>query len=149
MIRRDAAYQATTGDLLRRAAFTLMEMLVVVAIIVVLAGVGTVTFIKQLENAKISATKIRAKEISSACEMYYVDTGAYPAGLQVLLMRDPVTMKGPWLKNAEDILSPINGQPFQYDQSGTIGMQNGNTTQIPDVYTLTPDGQQIGNWKAK
>ncbi len=149
MIRRDAAYQATTGDLLRRAAFTLMEMLVVVAIIVVLAGVGTVTFIKQLENAKISATKIRAKEISSACEMYYVDTGNYPTSLQVLLDRDPTTLKGPWLKNREDILSPINGQPFQYDPSGTIGMQNQNTTPIPDVYTTTADGQMIGNWKAK
>jgi general secretion pathway protein G len=150
MIRRGVC-QATTGGLLRRAAFTLMEMLVVVAIIVVLAGVGTVIFIRQramISAAKISAAKIRAKEIGNACEMYYRDTGNYPTNLQALLTRDPATKKGPWLNHAEDILSPINGQPFQYDPNGTIGMV-GNITVIPDVYTTTPDGQMIGNWKAK
>jgi general secretion pathway protein G len=132
----------------RRAAFTLMEMLVVVAIIVVLAGVGGAYLIGRLNDAKVDATKIRAREISQAVETFFVDNGMYPTQLTDLLVVNPQTGKGPYLKNQEYILAPLTGQPYQYDQTGSIGMGKGNTVPTPDVYVMNPTtGQPIGNFK--
>src|SRR5436190_24136681 len=90
--------------LLRRAAFTLMEMLVVVAIIVVLAGVGGAYLIGRLNDAKVDATRIRAREISQAIETFFIDNGQYPTQLTDLLVINPANGKGPYLKNQEYII---------------------------------------------
>ena len=50
-----------------------MEMLVVVAIIVVLAGVGGTYLIGQLNESKVSAAERKAKTVGQALEMYNVD----------------------------------------------------------------------------
>jgi general secretion pathway protein G len=135
-------------SVLRRTAFTLMEMLVVVAIIVVLAGVGGAYLIGRLNDAKVDATKIRAREISQAIETFYVDNSQYPTQLTDLLVVNPNTGKGPYLKNQEYILAPLTGQPYQYDPSGSIGMSKGNTVPTPDVYVTNPaNGLLIGNFK--
>ena len=55
-----------TSRVLTRAAFTLTEMLVVVAIIVVLAGIGATILLPQLERAKENAAVIKATEIKHA-----------------------------------------------------------------------------------
>jgi general secretion pathway protein G len=134
--------------LLRRAAFTLMEMLVVVAIIVVLAGVGGAYLIGRLNDAKVDATKIRAREISQAIETFFVDNGQYPTQLTDLLVINPTTGKGPYLKNQEYITAPLTGQLYTYDPTGSIGMSHGNTVPTPDVYVMNPaTGQPIGNFK--
>src|ERR1700730_5107515 len=75
----------------RRMAFTLMEMLVVVAIIVVLAGVGGAYLIGQLNEAKVNTAKIKAQNISNAVDQFYVDNGQYPTQLTDLLVQNPET----------------------------------------------------------
>src|ERR1700704_6258140 len=95
----------------RRAAFTLMEMLVVVAIIVVLAGVGGTYLIGQLNESKVSTAKIKARNVSQACEMYLVDHSSYPQSLDVLIVKDQ-DGKGPYLKGVDDLKDPW-GNPFQ------------------------------------
>src|SRR5438105_549994 len=131
-------------SLARRAAFTLMEMLVVVAIIVVLAGVGGAYLIGRLNDAKVDATKIRATEISQAVQSYFIDNGQWPNSLQDLLIVNPTTGRQPYLKNLEFITAPLTGQVYTYDPSGAIGMAKGNTAPVPDVYVINPaNGMQI------
>lgn len=131
----------------RRAAFTLMEMLVVVAIIVVLAGVGGSYLIGQLNEAKVNAARVKARTISNAIEQYYVDHSQYPQSLEALLQRDQ-DGKGPYLKNQDDIMNPFTGNtPYTYDPSGQIGLQKGNTVPTPDVYIQLADGRMVGNFK--
>ena len=50
----------------RRVAFTLMEMLVVVAIIVVLAGIGGAYLMGQLERVKVNSATAQAKVLPVA-----------------------------------------------------------------------------------
>jgi type II secretion system protein G len=135
------------ASLSRRAAFTLMEMLVVVAIIVVLAGVGGAYLIGQLNESKVNTAKIKAQNISNAIDQYYIDNSQYPTQLTDLLVQNPETKKGPYLKNQDDILSPINNQMYTYDPSGSIGLQRGRTVPSPDVYVTLSDGRIIGNFK--
>ena len=47
----------------RRAAFTLVEVLVVVAIVVILASVGTLATFKFLEDAKVDAARQKANNL--------------------------------------------------------------------------------------
>ena len=52
----------------RRGAFTLLEVLVVVAIIVMLAGVGGYYLLQQYERAKDGRAKIDCKALASYVE---------------------------------------------------------------------------------
>lgn len=47
----------------RRAAFTLVEVLVVVAIVVILASIGTLATFKFLEDAKVDAARAKAEQL--------------------------------------------------------------------------------------
>jgi prepilin-type N-terminal cleavage/methylation domain-containing protein len=60
----------------QRGAFTLIEVLVVVAIIVILAGGATVLFLNRLEESKFDLSKDRARSLKSAIEQYEIKHGA-------------------------------------------------------------------------
>jgi general secretion pathway protein G len=141
MILRTKPFQLRAGEVenpVARAAFTLMEMLIVVAIIVALAGLGGYYFIGQLNEAKKKTAKVQANEITKACETYAIDHGQYPQQLEQLLQRD--NFGGPYLKNADALRDPW-GNPYRYNAAGT----NSGGTQ-PDVWAEVPGVGQIGNW---
>ena len=123
---------------IRRAAFTLMEMLVVVAILVVLAGVGGYEYMKHLDETKISAAKLQSKNIAQAAEAYSVKNGSFPQSLAVLCERDADGTR-PYLDQSA-IIDPW-GHQYNYDMSGP-----NNQGAKPDVWATSPQGQQIGNW---
>jgi general secretion pathway protein G len=129
---------------LRRLAFTLMEMLIVVAIIVMLAGLGGYYVIGQYNESKVSTAKFKAQQISNAIKTYYIDHDDYPGDLTILLQKSELG-KGPYLTKQDDILDPW-GKMYQYDPSGQQNTQFGSVIQTPDVFTTTPDGRTIGNW---
>jgi len=104
--RRDRKYP--------RGAFTLMEVLVVVAILVVLAGIGVVVF-RYLDESKESVAKLAIKNIESACSAYKVQHGNWPENLQVLTM--PEGGKPAYLKD-QQIIDPW-GRPYGYDPHQT------------------------------
>src|SRR5437764_14729331 len=83
MILKKQAQAAT------RAAFTLMEMLVVVAILVVLAGAAVPIYLNYLANARIDRAKVDVRNLSNAVEAYQARHGSPPASLQALTQADP------------------------------------------------------------
>lgn len=58
-----ASARLTRPNLTRRAAFTLVEVLVVVAIVVILASIGTLATFKFLEDAKVDAARAKAEQL--------------------------------------------------------------------------------------
>src|SRR6266852_1802581 len=67
-----------------RGGFTLMELLVVVAILVVLAGAAVPMYLKYLDDAKASMAWTNAKTLEHVADTYSVKMGNYPASLQEL-----------------------------------------------------------------
>ncbi len=63
-----------------KMGFTLMELMVVIAIIVLLAGIMTPNVAKRLERAKMTKAEADISAIEGAIAMYENDTGTYPPG---------------------------------------------------------------------
>ncbi len=135
MILRTTPIQAARAT---RRAFTLLEVLVVVAIIVMLAGIGGYFIIQRYEDAKISFAKTRARDIEAKIGTYYVNNGVYPQnGIQDLVVTQPNGMQP--LLPQEAVLDPW-GKPFQVTLE-----QDAQGTDRVIVFTVSPRGQRISN----
>lgn len=64
---------------LNNRGFTLVELLVVIALLGILATIGLVTFSSAQLRGRDTQRKSDLKQISSALELYYSDHGGYPA----------------------------------------------------------------------
>jgi general secretion pathway protein G len=121
-----------------RGGFTLMEILVVVAIIVVLAGVGVAYLLPQVDVAKEGVAKTQLRTLTNQCQAYYLRNNSWPPSLEALAMAQP--SGDPPLMPADQLVDPWQ-HPFVYDPSGA---RNGGMN--PDISTHTPNGKEIGNW---
>lgn len=91
--------------------FTLVELIIVMAILAVLAGIAVPKFGSVLNDSKKNADAANVKLLQDAVELYYNQEGSYPAGLSDLspkYVRDIPTQKYP--KASE-------GNSFSYDQT--------------------------------
>jgi len=126
-----------------RSAFTLMEMMIVVAIIVALAGIGIIYFAGQADEG--NKTKVRAdiKNLTTAATLFKAQhQGRWPQSLEELLLKDE--LGGPYIRSVEDLHDPWH-QPYQYVMEGT----NNNGLQ-PDIWCVMPGNLgTIGNWTTK
>ncbi|MCX7018731.1 MAG: prepilin-type N-terminal cleavage/methylation domain-containing protein [bacterium] len=61
-----------------KKAFTLIELLIVVAIIAILAAIAVPNFIEAQTRSKVSRAKADMRSVSTALESYMVDNNAYP-----------------------------------------------------------------------
>jgi general secretion pathway protein G len=105
--------------------YTLLELLVVLAIIALLVGFVAPKMMGYLGRAKADAAKVQLHNVSTALELYRLDTGEYPTEAQGLraLVEKPGAVdhwNGPYLQKAGGILDPW-GEPFLYKQPGEHG----------------------------
>lgn len=134
-------------------AFTLIEILIVVAIIGLLAGVLVSNYDKIFDDAKIKTTKIFLKtNLRTSLERYKMDMGSYPntsEGLAVLMTAPANAAEnwhGPYFEVDGGKL-PVDPwlEPYQYRFPGTK-----NKTKY-DILSKGPDKTEgteddIGNW---
>jgi len=135
----------------RRQAFTLVEMLLVVAIIGILAAIIVPKISGKGEEARIKAATADISNIGTALDMFEVDVGHYPTGkngLQDLIAppRDAQNWKGPYLKDATGLPKDPWGRSYVYEFPGRHSLNS------YDLTSTGPDGQlgtqdDIANWK--
>ncbi|RMG13665.1 MAG: type II secretion system protein GspG [Planctomycetota bacterium] len=85
----------------RRAAFSLVELMVVIAIIGMLATIVTVSVIGQKDEADRTRVKADMKRISDALDLFRLNMGYYPNSLEELNQapsRNASKWRGPYLK---------------------------------------------------
>jgi general secretion pathway protein G len=104
------------------AAFTLVELLVVLAIIGLIAALVAPQVLRYLGSARVETTQAQLKNIGSALELYYLDSGRYPSsdiGLSALVAApdDGSVWNGPYLKS-EAALKDAWGNRIVYEQAG-------------------------------
>jgi general secretion pathway protein G len=119
-----------------------MEMLVVVAIIVALMGIGGYYYFAQLDKANDTKALSQVRDtLTKAVATYRTDHNDWPPNLQVLLQRTGDGY-GPYLETEEALIDPWN-RPYQYNPAGP-----NNRGLKPDIWSDGPRGQ-IGNWSTK
>lgn len=128
----------------RKRGFTLLELLVVVAIIATLAAVVAPSVFRNVGDAKVSAAKTQIESLSLALNSYRMDNDAFPSteqGLDALRTiptsgEPPRNWKGPYLTRVVP-LDPW-GRPYIYISPGRV-----NASSF-DLYTLGRDGRAGG-----
>jgi general secretion pathway protein G len=89
----------------REAGFTLLEILVVIAILGLLIGLVAPAALRQLGGARVSVAKQSLERIGSVLDLYKLDVGRYPTTEQGLLAlvekpRGVSAWNGPYVKGA-------------------------------------------------
>lgn len=138
----------------REAGFTLIEIMVVIAIIGILATMIVPKIMGRPDEARATAAKQDVGTIVQALKLYRLDTGRYPTtdqGLKALVDRptsEPIPQNWKTGGYLDSLPKDPWGNPYQYINPGAHG-------EI-DVYSFGADGKQggtgldtdIGNWQA-
>lgn len=124
-----------------QSGFTLVEMLVVLAIIGMVVGLVGPRVLNYLAESKVKTAQIQMENISSALDLFYLDAGRYPRteeGLTALVRRpnEVGAWNGPYLKAVTVPKDPW-GRDYLYRSPG----QNGPY----DIGSLGPEGREGGN----
>jgi general secretion pathway protein G len=141
---------ARDGDERRRsgeAGFTLVELLVVLAILGMLVAIATPQVLKYLGNARVETTRVQIHNLSTALDFFKLDVGRYPTtaeGLDALMVAPPgvENWNGPYLKQGASLKDPW-GHPYAYASPGEHSDF--------DLSSAGPDGDPhgshvIANW---
>jgi general secretion pathway protein G len=139
------SHQITVQKQNRNRAFTLVEILLVVTIIGILAGLVIPKLMRRGEQSRIASANIDVMGgISSALNLYEVDNGVFPKNMQDLIQQpgDARNWRGPYLGKL-----PIDawGHPYIYYYPGKRNQKSF------DLLSMGPDGQEgteddVGNW---
>jgi general secretion pathway protein G len=119
--------------------FTLVELLLVMVILALLAGLILPNLIGKAESAKNKAAASQISRISMSVENYYLDTGQTPSSLDELV-NEPAGVtgwNGPYIKSS--LLKDPWGRPYVYRAPGEHGEF--------DIMTYGADGQPGGEGK--
>ena len=134
------------------AGFTLIELMIVMAIIAMLAALVAPRVIDQLGESRVKTTRTQIEMLSTALDTFRLDTGRYPTQVENLaaLVEKPddlPTWAGPYLRKRK---LPKDG--WQHDFVYEIPANRGGIEY--DLYSLGADGEpggenddaNIGNW---
>lgn len=118
--------------------YTLLELLVVLAILTLIAAMATPQVMKFLGKAKTDIARVQIDNIAAALNLYRLENDDYPATLDALVTAPDAAphWRGPYLDNAGALSDPW-GRAYQYRKPGTQDRPF-------DLYSLGADGQDGG-----
>lgn len=134
ILRRQARLRDQRG-------FTLVEMLVVIAIIGMIMGLIGPRVLNYMSESKVKTARIQIQSFSNALDLFYLDVGRYPTtseGLAALVRPNGALSgwAGPYLKGNGVVPSDPWNNAYVYRAPGQTGPY--------DIMSYGADGQEGG-----
>jgi general secretion pathway protein G len=134
----------------RKAGFTLIEVLLVIVIILMLAGALVVFVLPQQEGAERNTTRLLLRQVENALDNYRLNVGRYPSeeegGLGALLVRPNFEnerladrWQGPYIKRGVK-LEDAWGYQLQYELVDR-SLSDNPSGPAYRLFSVGPDGQ--------
>jgi general secretion pathway protein G len=119
----------------RRAGFTLLELILVMTILVVLAGLAGTAIFSIQGNAYAKAATVDIASLSKACKLYRLDVGVFPSTLDGLYTKpaevDSALWQGPYMEGT--MKKDPWSRPYKYSPGA-------NPNEV-SIVSAGPDGQ--------
>lgn len=128
----------------RREGVTLLELLIVLVILGMLAGLVAPRVLRYLGGAKVDAARLQIDSLGASLDLFVLDTGRYPTtreGLEALVSQPPgaENWNGPYTKGTTLPLDPW-GNAYIYSYPGehnvydlmSLGADNGEGGEAED-----------------
>ena len=135
------------NTLRNRRGFTLIEIMVVIAILALLAALVGPRIIGRSDDAKVADAKVQIKNLETALKLYKLDSGTYPSTEQGLMALVAAPTVGTIPKNyrsegyleSKQVPKDPWGNDFVYLSPGEHGDY--------DLYSFGADGVKGGEGK--
>lgn len=137
----------------RRHAFTLMELLLVMAILVILLSLVATRFTGTQKKSNINAAKAQIGLLKQPLDMFALDMNTFPTteqGLEALTeapadLEDETKWQGPYTD------AKIGTDPWGNEYQYRYPPENNKEQDFPEIWSLGPDGEDnteddISNW---
>lgn len=149
-LRRREAVGASARRAAGQAGFTLVELLVVLVILVLLASLVAPRVVGYLGSSRTKTAKVQIQSLTTALELYKVDTGRYPTtteGLKALVEPPPsaASWNGPYLTKKEVPTDPW-GRPYAYRAPGQHGPFDIASLGADNQPGGTGENEDVTNW---
>jgi general secretion pathway protein G len=109
-----------------KAGVTLLEIMIVLAIMALVIGVGAPRFLDSFGRAKSQTAGMQLANLKGALQMFYIDNGRHPSEAEGLdaLVRQPAGLtrwRGPYLDGEEGLLADGSFDLMTYGRDGRAG----------------------------
>jgi len=126
----------------RAAGFTLIEILVVLVILGLLAGLVGPRLFSKVDSSKVKTAETQVRMLKTALQTFRLDVGRYPTtaeGLAALERRPEGSGAQLWAGPYLDEALPADpwGNPYQYDEQAADGQEF-------TLYSFGADGEPGG-----
>jgi general secretion pathway protein G len=150
VLRRREAAGSARGRADGQAGFTLVELLVVLVILVLLASLVAPRVVGYLGSSRTKTAKVQVQSLTTALELYKVDTGRYPTtteGLKALVEAPSgvSSWNGPYLNKKELPIDPW-GRPYAYRSPGQHGPFDISSLGADNQPGGTGENEDITSW---
>lgn len=134
-----------TSYFTEEGGFSLLELLIALAIMAIIATLAVPNILKRLDEAKVQTTKTQIKTVENLLSQYYLDNGTYPSSDQGIkaLIEKPLSEPVPENYNPGGYIQgnkiPVDGwgNEFLYNSPGTEGRDY-------EIISLGADKQEGG-----
>ncbi len=140
----------------RSAGFTLLELIIVIAVVGILAAMAVPNLTQTPRRAKEAVLKTNLRTLREVIDQFYADQGSYPGDLEELVNEgylrdvpiDPITGEADWITVSEDeLIDPDDPDAFSAFEDDFL---DGGGPGIIDVYSASEDlsleGEAYAEW---
>lgn len=124
----------------RRRGFTLLELMVVMFILVMLAGVVTVMVTNRVEEAKHAKAVADIESLENAIDQFHLQNSTFPPNLDALYNKPTGTDLPNW--NGPYVKKPVPDDPWNVPYQYVVPGQH--NIQSYDLFSLGRDGKEGG-----